>query len=84
MEFEDAMNLFTKVQKHELRDFAFCDTEVTFTLGKNEIASGYFSSGKSEVNIWNIETPTVFTGKQADQLRKVANIGSLQRNDGWS
>ena len=81
MQFEEAMSLFSKVRRHELRDFAFGDCEITFTLDDNELASGYFSSGKSEVNIWNIETPVKFTGKQADQLRKVANIGSLHRND---
>lgn len=79
MELEKAKEILRTTVKHELRDHAFGDCEaVWFTDDDVELAVGYFSGKVREVVFANGE---LFTGNEADELRKCFAGEAVSRND---
>jgi hypothetical protein len=85
MELEEAKTLLSTAVKSELRDHAFGDCEVVWTVGYAEngtvghtnIAHGYFGSGESYVRVGD----TRFEGDEAFWLRQFCASQKVERND---
>ena len=76
MTLEQAKNELKDTVRHELRDHAFGDREVTWMRGENELASGYFGSSGSEVSVGGVG----FDGADARALLECGTL-SVSRND---
>jgi hypothetical protein len=82
MNLEEAKNLLRTAVKHELRDHAFGDCEVTWFVGENEVvASGYFGSGTPSVSIQVPGNSLTFHGDFALELRNCFASEQTSRND---
>ena len=63
--------------RSELRDHAFGDAEVYWTLNDEEIASGYFGLDACEIYVDGLK----LVGDEARQLRQCGTLGKVERND---
>jgi hypothetical protein len=77
MDFETAKTFLNNSVRSELRDHAFGDVEMFWSRGKEEVGTGYFGGGTSEVYVQG----TTFTGQEAHDLRKCGVEGEIHRND---
>jgi hypothetical protein len=79
MDIEQAKEVLKKATKEELRDHAFGDCEITWYIGRSQIASGYFSGSEKEVYV--LEAAKTFKGPDADALRLCFAKEVIERND---
>lgn len=77
--FEEASKLLSQCTRNELRDHAFGDREVYFTLNDEEVAEGYLGGGMASVSIKG--KGTEFTDGEARQLLALGTLGQVERND---
>lgn len=75
---DDAGRLLADCERHELRDHAFGDCEVTWTRAGVDVAFGYFGGDCAEVTI---EGRGVFVDAEARALRGCGRLGAVERND---
>jgi hypothetical protein len=81
MNLQEAKEFLNTCVRNELRDHAFGDTEVGWTLNGAEVAAGYFGGGTADVCI-NYDTVNVaFSAAEARELRDCGTIGISERND---
>jgi NTP pyrophosphatase (non-canonical NTP hydrolase) len=74
----DAKKTLAACSRAELQDHAFGDAEVYWKKGEEEIAYGYFSRDAREVRFHG---GPVFIDGEADELRSVGKLASVERND---
>jgi hypothetical protein len=77
MELEQAKQLLKSTVRQELRDHAFGDVEISWMVGAEQLASGYFSGTSQLVSIMG----TSFDGDDARALRDCGIEGVIERND---
>jgi hypothetical protein len=82
MTFNEAYLILSNAVRHELRDHAFGDKEVTWKQGKEKrmVATGYFSFSVQEVYVKDLGKDAVFTGKDAVKLSILGPL-VVHRND---
>lgn len=82
MTLEEAKNLLRTAVKSELRDHAFGDCEVEWTIEDSNLAVGYFGGGERSVSIRTSDTTSAsFKDNEADELRKCFAKELVERND---
>lgn len=83
MNFEEVQELLNKCTRNELRDHAFGDVEIGWTLDGAEVAVGYFGGGVNLVIVDYVgfEDLLNFDGDLANELRKCGTLGQVERND---
>lgn len=84
MNLEEAKTLLKGAVKHELRDHAFGDCEVDWTIGDDKVATGYFGGSDRHVSVRvnaNMWHSTRFMNYEADELRKCFASEAVERND---
>jgi hypothetical protein len=83
MDLSDARQRLTGTVRHELRDHAFGDREVTWVRGDKVIASGYFGAGMVSVSIVDHITQQPLASFSDDDARSLLDCGELkvERND---
>lgn len=79
--FEDAKKFLNLCHRLELRDHAFGDREITWTLLDVEVAGGYFGGGSREVWIDQEHGGGSWTGQEASELVVCGKIDRVERND---
>lgn len=69
--------------RDELRDYAFGDSEIGWTHGEQEVASGYVGNSGTCITVFATGRfeATVFEGKEAERLRYLGLRGQTWRND---
>lgn len=80
MDLQQAKEFLKDSDRYELRDRAFGDTEVTWEINGDEVASGYFSTRQAEVWIVS-ESHIAFEADEARQLRDCGHLAQVSRND---
>lgn len=80
MNFEQAKNRLNMAFRHELRDHAFGDREIFWTMGGREMAGGYMGRDKS-VWIQDPHDPDEWISFNGEEAEKLANCGKLRRVD---
>lgn len=79
MNFDEAKEILKAAEKHELRDHAFGDCEITWVNASNEIvAEGYYAGRTGDMHFTN---GSVFRGNEADKLRECFSSEKIYRND---
>lgn len=78
MNFDSAKLILEDCVRHELRDHAFGDVEITWYKGPREIATGYFGGGHASVTL---SPETTFEGEMALMLLDCGTVGHIERND---
>lgn len=78
MNLEEAKKLLDGAKRCELRDHAFGDMEVFWTVDGEGVADGYFSCSTRSVSI--LGGPT-FTDDDADALQDCGTLDEVWRND---
>lgn len=88
MNFDEAKELLEGCVRHELRDHAFGDTEVTWRKDGVIVAHGYFSGSSAYVTIASdlpegdpMGVSTSFHGDLSREMRNCGTEGSISRND---
>lgn len=76
MNLDEAKEILNGSERHELRDHAFGDMEVTWMKDGEEVGFGYF--GKSESVI---VTNSPFFGEAARELLRCGTLVGVERND---
>jgi len=77
MTLEEAKLFLAQCVRNTLSDYAFGDSEVSWSLDDKVVASGYFGSTTREVVICG----TSFEGEDAQALRYRGTLGRAARND---
>lgn len=80
MEVNEAKSILDGCTRHELRDHAFGDMEVTWMKGETVIADGYFGSSMASVTIGDDPTAS-FSNDDAHALKSAGTLGEVGRND---
>lgn len=76
---EQAKQILDNAVRHELRDHAFGDTEVTWMIDDVEVGGGYFGT---TYDVWiNTAGHDGFHGDDAVTLRKCGKDLVVERND---
>lgn len=65
-------------ERRELRDHAFGDTEVFWSVNGKQVATGYFGGGRDAV--W-LDDGTLVEGSDARDLEDLGNLKTVNRND---
>lgn len=73
----DVMKLLRCCLRHELRDHAFGDVEVTWSKDGQDVASGYFNRTGGMVSCGD----QTFTGIAAEPMRNLGTLSTVERND---
>lgn len=82
MNLDEAKEFLNQCERSELRDHAFGDAEVYWSLNGEEVATGYFgSSGTGGVSILHNGVTTNFEKDEAQQLRNCGALTNTTRND---
>jgi hypothetical protein len=89
MNVQEATELLSTCVRSELRDHAFGDSEIYWSLLGEPIAEGYFGSGSASVSVFTSSTEAstlpdgeeTFEGDEAHQLRRCGVEGEIERND---
>lgn len=88
MDIDEAKEFLNGCVRHELRDHAFGDTEVSWLKDGLIVASGYFSGTTADVWVAPSLPPgvpigdsTTFHGHESHELRKCGTEGAIERND---
>lgn len=79
MEYEQAAEILGKATRSELRDHAFGDREVFWTVGDVQVAGGYFGGGRADV--WFSSGEGGWSGEEARKLSELGTLGVVDRND---
>lgn len=80
-DFKRAKEFLQGCQRLELRDHAFGDREITWMIGDEEVAGGYFGGGDKEVWIHEDHGGGLFHGTKARQLAVCGRDPIIGRND---
>lgn len=80
MELGEAKELLDACTRHELRDHAFGDMEVSWTKDGIDMADGYFGRSMASVTIGGGRTGS-FSGADAHELASCGTLGVRCRND---
>lgn len=68
--------------RHELKDYAFGDMEVTWTKDGEKVASGYFGGGHASVSIYRgAKQLAHYVGEYAYTLKERGKTVETSRND---
>lgn len=84
---DEAIKILSECQLTLLSDGAFGDAETTWHKDGIEVAWGYFSNSKSEVQflipltVFDKSQRATFTGDEAWRLKNVGKLVSFSRND---
>lgn len=78
MNVKEAKEILDGCDRHELRDHAFGDMEISWTLRGFEVAYGYAGG-----NQWGVHLvgDTAFEGEEAKQLVVCGKLMHIERND---
>jgi hypothetical protein len=80
MQLAEAKAYLTNCVREELRDHAFGDAEISWFDGEGKfVADGYFGNSGSHVTL--LDKGATFVGDDAQALRGVGKLRSVQRND---
>lgn len=79
MNVETAKNILNQCERHELRDHAFGDMEVSWTKDGNEVGAGYFGGGVADVSL--IGEFSDFHDEDARALQSCGTLAHVERND---
>lgn len=83
MNINDAVTMLNAAKRVELRDHAFSDREITWHIGDEEIASGYFGGSCCEVVVHALDGELLgkFEGHEARRLALCGRVENVFRND---
>lgn len=81
MDLEEAKAFLSTCKRWELRDHAFGDTEMGWSLGGEDVATGYFGGGNASVSIFGEGHRFHAEGEDAQQLRQCGLLKAVGRND---
>jgi hypothetical protein len=80
-DFEAARRLLQGCVRTELRDHAFCDREIFWTQGQQEVATGYFGGSTQSIDIHTEFGGGHFIDEEAVALVDLGVEGVISRND---
>lgn len=78
MNVKEAVNILNDCDRHELRDHAFGDMEISWTRRGIEIAYGYLDGNTCGVHL---VSGTAFSGEDAKTLVGCGTLAHIERND---
>lgn len=81
MNLDEAKTFLDGCDRHELRDHAFGDMEVSWTKDETEVACGYLGGANTNIDIHGLSEDVVFKGDEARALMGCGTLAHRERND---